>query len=143
MKSVTRLKSSATSSESKLINELIKEYLIHSGYTATAKCFYSHTTGYLALIKGASAELDAAQHSFDSLEGAKSMENRQCIINIISDIQTLVASGNIDTALALIQQAFPRVLENRYIRLSLMCLQFVEMTTSGTVANGTMILISK
>ncbi|KAI8903866.1 concanavalin A-like lectin/glucanase domain-containing protein [Gorgonomyces haynaldii] len=97
----------------KSVNDLVLEYLIHSGYHETAKSFYQST-------KGAQMLLDKIPHTFEDEPSGSCAQRRQEILNLIFNNQT-------QSAIEKLQEFYPQTLLDNNLRLSLYCLVYVEL----------------
>ncbi|KAI8639990.1 hypothetical protein BD408DRAFT_420470 [Parasitella parasitica] len=104
---------------SKLVmDQLILSYLIHHGYTGTAKAVVQNA-GHVS-----GQELFLSSNNGMIQEGEKDMEERQLI-------RSAIIHGDIDQAIALIDEYFPGVLQEEgrgeELQLALKCGKFIEM----------------
>ncbi|KAG1104368.1 hypothetical protein G6F42_017100 [Rhizopus arrhizus] len=101
-----------------VMDQLILSYLVHHGYTGTAKAVVQNA-GHVY-----GQELFLSTNNDISKAGEKDMEERQLI-------RSAIIHGNIDQAITLIDKYFPGVLQEEArgeeLQLSLKCGKFVEM----------------
>ncbi|EPB86276.1 hypothetical protein HMPREF1544_06918 [Mucor circinelloides 1006PhL] len=101
-----------------VMDQLILSYLVHHGYTGTAKAVVQNA-GHVY-----GQELFLSTNNDISKAGEKDMEERQLI-------RSAIIHGNIDQAITLIDKYFPGVLQEEgrgeELQLSLKCGKFVEM----------------
>ncbi|KAI7907388.1 uncharacterized protein BX663DRAFT_495737 [Cokeromyces recurvatus] len=102
-----------------VMDQLILSYLIHHGYTGTAKAVVQnvgHVSGQELFLSSDNKEI--------SKESEKDMEERQLI-------RSAIIHGNIDEAIELINKYFPGVLQEegrgQELQLALKCGKFIEM----------------
>ncbi|KAI9473628.1 MAG: hypothetical protein EXX96DRAFT_578714 [Benjaminiella poitrasii] len=112
-----------------VMDQLILSYLIHHGYTGTAKAVVQnagHVSGKELFLTSDNNEI--------SKEGEKDMEERQLI-------RSAIIHGNIDGAIELIDKYFPGVLQEegrgQELQLALKCGKFVEMMREYCECNKT------
>ncbi|PHZ15705.1 SPRY-domain-containing protein [Rhizopus microsporus ATCC 52813] len=95
------------------LNQLVLSYLIHHGYTKTA----------FAFVKNTKSISDTDQEDTVTVRGT-GMEQRTAI-------RSAIIRGDIDDAIRLIQQHFPKLLDQgergKSVQLMLKCGKFVEM----------------
>ncbi|RIA98129.1 concanavalin A-like lectin/glucanase domain-containing protein [Glomus cerebriforme] len=100
------------------VHQLIMSYLVHHGYSETAKAF---STDAVQLIPGDSSEMEDVESENPSLDSDKDMINRQ-------RIRDAVLKGEIDFAIKLTNTFYPSVLpSNGDILFQLRCRKFIEM----------------
>ncbi|KAL9542792.1 hypothetical protein MBANPS3_008429 [Mucor bainieri] len=101
-----------------VMDQLILSYLVHHGYTGTAKAVVQNA-GHVS-----GQELFLSSNNDISKAGEQDMEERQLI-------RSAIIHGHIDRAITLIDQYFPGVLQEEgrgeELQLSLKCGKFVEM----------------
>lgn len=116
-----------TKSYSPLVNRLVMEYLVHQGYSETARVFYDSSLAQ-------ANDLDETGEKFEDVPGAKDIEQRRHVVELIE-------SGHVEKAIQSIQSLYPSFLSTfPIVHAQLLCLQFVEMvrlvayqTSSGDV----------
>ncbi|PKC12257.1 SPRY-domain-containing protein [Rhizophagus irregularis] len=100
------------------VHQLIVSYLVHHGYSETAKAF---STDAVQLASGDSSEMEGVESENSSLDSDKDMINRQ-------RIRDAVLKGEIDFAIKLTNTFYPSVLpSNGDILFQLRCRKFIEM----------------
>uniref|UniRef100_U9TJ85 SPRY-domain-containing protein n=1 Tax=Rhizophagus irregularis (strain DAOM 181602 / DAOM 197198 / MUCL 43194) TaxID=747089 RepID=U9TJ85_RHIID len=118
---LTSLPISQAASETNLtatVHQLIVSYLVHHGYSETAKAF---STDAVQLASGDSSEMEGVESENSSLDSDKDMINRQ-------RIRDAVLKGEIDFAIKLTNTFYPSVLpSNGDILFQLRCRKFIEM----------------
>ncbi|GAN02390.1 ran-binding protein 10-like [Mucor ambiguus] len=101
-----------------VMDQLILSYLVHHGYTGTAKAVVQNA-GHVS-----GQELFLSSNNDISTAGERDMEERQLI-------RSAIIHGHIDQAITLIDKYFPGVLQEEgrgeELQLSLKCGKFVEM----------------
>lgn len=102
-----------------LVNRLIVEWLVKSGYPETAESLYKSSLGLSDI-------LDSTNKSFLSISGSQSIRERH-------HIQTLINQGKIKVVIQLLNEKYPTLLiEHPKIHCQLHCLVFIEMIKNNS-----------
>ncbi|ORY05429.1 SPRY-domain-containing protein [Basidiobolus meristosporus CBS 931.73] len=106
-----------------ILNELILSYMVHHGYSETAKTFAKDIMG--------------SQDNYDSVMG-NSLSNSETDVRNRQKIRGYILDGDIDSAIKLCDECYPDVLKNNEpILFRLRCRKFIEMMRKTVVnSNG-------
>ncbi|KAJ9075325.1 hypothetical protein DSO57_1037212 [Entomophthora muscae] len=121
---------------SSVINLIITSYLVHHGYSATAKSFVKNSMG-LDLSQNNDMEIDSNPTSIpDSTIIGRIKEelgeDREDDIVNRQEIRDYVLSGEIENAIHLTQKFYPKVFQdNPEILFQLQCRRFIEIIRSA------------
>jgi hypothetical protein len=108
------LLSEGDKNEISLVNKLIVEWLVISGFPETAESLYKSSLGQSDI-------LDSTNKSFASLSGSQSIRER-------NHIQSLIDQGKIIDSIQYLNDTYPSLLiEHPTIHCQLHCLVFIEM----------------
>ncbi|KAJ3034645.1 hypothetical protein HDV00_004827 [Rhizophlyctis rosea] len=121
------------------INDLVLNYLIHSGFSDTAESFARDafpqdraTTGESGTTdgggKGGSGSEDVVMGEADISGGNLATSFDVHEIRRRKEIRACVLDGDMDRAMGMVRESYPGVLEaNRHVEFMLRCRKFVEM----------------
>jgi hypothetical protein len=97
-----------------IVNKLVVEWLVRSGYAETARSLYASSLGQ-------AHQLDESNLTFDTLLGGASVDSRQ-------HAMSLILNGKIKEAIIFLQQLHPKIFDlYPIIHCQLLCLEFLEM----------------
>lgn len=106
-----------------VVNKLVLAYLLNQGFADTARAFANDVLVQRSKCQGISFD-------FHNVPGSAHIDARKRVKSFISE-------GDVENAMLELQTSFPQVFERRYIRLALMCLNFVEMVANSTLNKDT------
>jgi hypothetical protein len=100
-----------------IVNKLVVEWLVRSGYAETARLLYTSSLGQ-------SHQLDETNLTFEHILGGSSVDARR-------QAMSLILQGKIKETIALLQQSHPKIFDlYPVIHCQLLCLEFLEMLRS-------------